>query len=402
MTLELNENRHVTPVSMSSLEGKRLAYVEANPAAAKATMEILQATPLEVTHRTSLAALPDNYYDMMLCSIPVKPEQTLADYDDRLKRVLSMTRHLLLALPSQFQVEAEELKRRGVQACLIKPMSSIRLLPLLLKEQQPAVRILGSDETKAARLPLTAMAVDDNPANLKLIGALLEELVETTVLCHSGEEAIEVARHTDLDIILMDIQMPDIDGIRASEIIHQMARHARTPVVAVTAHSLSGEREQLLKLGMDDYLAKPIDEGMLKNVLSRHYSHQNQQDSPLQTQEDLAPNNTLDWQLALSQSANKVALAQDLLQMLVEFLPQVAVRVDAVARGETDDDILALIHKLHGSCSYSGVPRLKQLCYYIEQQLRQGVGVETLEPEWFELLDEIENVKRAAVAYLPR
>ena len=141
---------------------------------------------------------------------------------------------------------------------------------------------------------------------------------------------------------------------------------------------------------------------MLKNVLSRHYSHQNQLDSPLQTQEDLAPNSTLDWQLALSQSANKVALAQDLLQMLVEFLPQVAERVDAVARGETDNDILALIHKLHGSCSYSGVPRLKQLCYYIEQQLRQGVSVETLEPEWLELLDEIENVKRAAVAYLPR
>ena len=402
VTLELNENRHVTPVSMSSLEGKRLAYVEANPAAAKATMEILQATPLEVTHRTSLAALPENYYDMMLCSIPVKQDQTLADYDDRLKRVLGMTRHLLLALPSQFQVDAEELKRRGVQACLIKPMSSIRLLPLLLKEQQPVVRILGSEETKTSRLPLTAMAVDDNPANLKLIGALLEELVETTVLCHSGEEAIEVARHTDLDIILMDIHMPDIDGIRASEIIHQMARHTSTPVVAVTAHSLSGEREQLLKLGMDDYLAKPIDESMLKNVLSRHYSHQNQLDSPLQTQEDLAPNSTLDWQLALSQSANKVALAQDLLQMLVEFLPQVAERVDAVARGETDNDILALIHKLHGSCSYSGVPRLKQLCYYIEQQLRQGVSVETLEPEWLELLDEIENVKRAAVAYLPR
>ena len=88
--------------------------------------------------------------------------------------------------------------------------------------------------------------------------------------------------------------------------------------------------------------------------------------------------------------------------MLVEFLQKVAERVEAVTRGEPDDDILALIHKLHGSCSYSGVPRLKRLCFYIEQQLRQGVSVETLEPEWFELLDEIDNVKRAAVAYLPR
>ncbi|MNF10808.1 Signal transduction histidine-protein kinase BarA [compost metagenome] len=64
--------------------------------------------------------------------------------------------------------------------------------------------------------------------------------------------------------------------------------------------------------------------------------------------------------------------------------------------GEEDDTILDLIHKLHGSCSYSGVPRLKQLCFYLEQQLRQGVSNGDLEPEWLELLDEIELVETEA------
>ncbi len=401
ITLELNDNRHITPLSMSCLEGKRLAYVEANPAAAKATLEILQSTPLDVVHRTTIQALPDPYYDLMLCSIPVKLDHQLSDYDERLQKVLKMTDRLMLALPSEFQVDAESLKNRGVRACLIKPISSIRLLPLLLATPY-SPPLLNVDGARSDRLPLTAMAVDDNPANLKLIGTLLEELVETTLLCHSGEEAIDMARNNDLDIILMDIQMPNIDGIRASEIIHQMPRHAKTPIIAVTAHSLSGEREQLLKVGMDDYLAKPIDESMLKRVLARHYSHQTPQESPLNQQSGSMPMSTLDWQLALRQSANKEDLARDLLQMLVDFLPQVTERVNAVAQGKPDEDILSLIHKLHGSCSYSGVPRLKQLCFYLEQQLRKNIPASDLEPEWFELLDEIENVTREAQLHLKR
>ena len=65
----------------------------------------------------------------------------------------------------------------------------------------------------------------------------------------------------------MDIQMPDIDGIRASEIIRSLPQHASTPIVAVTAHALDGEREQLIAAGMNDYLAKPIDEDKLKQLL---------------------------------------------------------------------------------------------------------------------------------------
>ncbi|VEA71881.1 Signal transduction histidine-protein kinase BarA [Serratia rubidaea] len=81
--------------------------------------------------------------------------------------------------------------------------------------------------------------------------------------------------------------------------------------------------------------------------------------------------------------------------MLLDFLPQVRERVQAVLDGAQDDTLLDLIHKLHGSCSYSGVPRLKQLCSTLNKQLRQGVAIGDLEPEWLELLDEIELVSEA-------
>jgi two-component system sensor histidine kinase BarA len=391
ITLDLNEGMLSLPPSLPDLRGKTLAYIEANPTAAQATLNMLSVTHLVVTHSPTLGQLPKNHYDFLLAGVPIPYRDANGQHRDKLLESLKLADRVILAVPSQSQIDAEKMKKLGAIGCLTKPISSNRLYPLLrldapLRQNAPKVH---------RRLPLTVMAVDDNPANLKLIGALLAEQVEKTLLCESGEEAIVLARDNVLDMILMDIQMPNIDGIRASELIRQMPHHNSTPIVAVTAHAVSGEREHLLQAGMDDYLAKPIDEAMLTRVLSRYHTVELEPEASQPRSPAEAPL-SLDWPLALRQAANKEDLARDLLQMLIEFLPQVSDRVKAVLEGEEDDTILDLIHKLHGSCSYSGVPRLKQLCFYLEQQLRQGVSNGDLEPEWLELLDEIELVETEA------
>lgn len=302
-------------------------------------------------------------------------------------------------------VEAELLKQMGADACLTKPVSSQRLLLL----QSPTSPRPGDEpEARHPLLPPTVMAVDDNPANLKLIGALLQEQVEQTILCNSAAEAIAYAGKKPLDIILMDIQMPEIDGLRAAELIRQLPLHAHTPIVAVTTHTISDERQRRLDAGIVDCLAKPIDEAMLRRLLSRHGAHDSAtlavpREGPSEVRPSpLAPAGnqdvSLDWQLALRQTADKLDLARDMLGMLLEFLPEIKQRVEAVANGARDEHIGSLIHKLHGSCSYSGVPRLRRLCANIEQQLRRGAELAALEPEWLEMLDEIENVRIAALA----
>ncbi|CAI2472318.1 Signal transduction histidine-protein kinase BarA [Serratia ficaria] len=390
--LDLNESMLSLPPSLPDLRGKTLAYIESNPTAAQATLNMLSITPLVITHSPTLAQLPQSEYDFLLVGVPIPFRTNMAQHEDKLLAALKVAGRVILALPCQSQINAERLKQLGALGCLIKPITSNRLFPLLRMEAP--LRLSAQPERK--RLPLTVMAVDDNPANLKLIGTLLAEQVEKTLLCESGEEALELARDNVLDLILMDIQMPKIDGIRTSELIRQLPHHNSTPIVAVTAHAVSGEREHLLQAGMDDYLAKPIDEAMLTRVLSRYHSGE----PPAAPRPAGEPPLSLDWPLALRQAANKQDLARDLLQMLLDFLPQVRERVQALLDGQPDDDILDLIHKLHGSCSYSGVPRLKQLCFYLEQQLRLGVGHDQLEPEWLELLDEIELVSQAARAHL--
>ncbi|VYU00878.1 two-component sensor histidine kinase BarA [Metakosakonia massiliensis] len=396
INLDLNPNAITEGPLTGCLAGKRLAYVEPNTAAAQSTLDVLNATPLEVIYSPSFSALPPDHYDILLLSIPVTFREPLSMQHERLAKAASMTDYLLLALPCHAQINAEELKQDGAAACLLKPLTATRLLPALTQYCQINQLAQPLDNRK---LPMAVMAVDDNPANLKLIGVLLEDLVQHVEVCSSGIEALEKAKQMQFDLILMDIQMPEMDGIRACELIRQLPHQQQTPVIAVTAHAMAGQKEKLLSAGMNDYLAKPIEEDKLYNLLLR-YKPGAVVATVAASAETSAPapqaDVTLDWQLALRQAAGKSDLARDMLQMLVEFLPEVRNRVEEQLVGESPQGLLDLIHKLHGSCGYSGVPRLKKLCQIIEQQLRSDVPAEELEPEFLELLDEMDNVAREA------
>ncbi|HCB1702158.1 TPA: two-component sensor histidine kinase BarA, partial [Citrobacter braakii] len=395
ISLDLNPNVLVDRSTTHCLAGKRLAYVEPNATAAQCTLDILSETPLEVIYSPSFSGLPKDHYDILLLGIPVTLREPLTMQHERLASAAAMTDFLLLALPCHAQINAEKLKQGGAAACLLKPLTSTRLLPALTEYCQlnHSAAPLLLDESKIA---MTVMAVDDNPANLKLIGALLEDKVQHVVLCDSGHQAVDRAKQMQFDLILMDIQMPDMDGIRACELIHQLPHQQQTPVIAVTAHAMAGQKEKLLSAGMNDYLAKPIEEDKLHNLLLRYKPGASTSLRALAVEPVVNPNTTLDWQLALRQAAGKNDLARDMLQMLLDFLPEVRNKIEEQLVGENPEGLVDMIHKLHGSCGYSGVPRMKNLCQLIEQQLRSGSKEEELEPEFLELLDEMDNVAREA------
>ncbi len=393
VSLDLNPNVISEPPVTHCLVGKRLAYIEANTTAAQSTMDLLAATPLEVIYSPTFAALPEDHYDILLAGVPVSIRE-LSMHHDKLTHARRMTDYLLLALPCHAQVNAEALKQDGAAACLLKPLTSVRLLPALMEYCR--INQVPTPAAEDNKMAMSVMAVDDNPANLKLIGALLDDLVLHVELCDSGQQAVNRAKERPYDVILMDIQMPEMDGIRACELIRQLPHQQQTPIIAVTAHAMAGQREKLLSAGMNDYLAKPIEEGKLHQLLLRYKPGPHIAVKTLETVEiPVNQNVTLDWQLALRQAAGKADLAREMLQMLVQFLQEVRQSIHRQLAGE-EMHLVDIIHKLHGSCGYSGVPRLKNLCQLIEHQLRSGTPAAELEPELLELLDEMENVTREA------
>ncbi len=113
----------------------------------------------------------------------------------------------------------------------------------------------------AAPVPLRILLAEDNPVNQRLAMRLLERRGHRVDLASSGREAIACLETQRFDLILMDLQMPDMDGIEATAMIREREKEhgGRTPIVALTAHSMKGDRERCLEAGMDNYINKPID-----------------------------------------------------------------------------------------------------------------------------------------------
>ncbi len=119
--------------------------------------------------------------------------------------------------------------------------------------------------------PLRVLLAEDTPANQKVVSAILAKRGHQVEIAHDGRETIDMVRNHKFDVVLMDVQMPHIDGYQATRAIRRLdeAGQARIPIVAMTAHAMSGDREQCLAAGMDDYVPKPIDAMELIHTIER-------------------------------------------------------------------------------------------------------------------------------------
>ena len=232
-------------------------------------------------------------------------------------------------------------------------------------------------------------------------------------IARSGREAVDIAREQDFDLIFMDIQMPEMDGIEATRTLRAHPRHRNTPVIALTAHAMHGERETLLDAGMDDYLTKPVSEQELYDTVQRWLQHGERVRSRLRrrradsTIERAASKDSanaisaaIDWPLSLKMANNKLDLAQTMLSMLVQSIPEAR---EQILRANDDGELKLLlekVHKFHGATCYVGVPKLKQLAHDLETALKQGDGsrAEQLLPQ---LTAEMTRVVEAAPTHLP-
>jgi CheY-like chemotaxis protein len=149
----------------------------------------------------------------------------------------------------------------GIAAYLLKPVKQSDLLATLLTTLDCS-RLASADEPGRPALPqrpLRVLLAEDNVVNQKLGVRLLEKHGHAVVVVANGREAIEALERECFDVVLMDVQMPEMDGFEATAEIRRLeAPGGRLPIVAMTAHAMKGDRERCLAAGMDAYVAKPI------------------------------------------------------------------------------------------------------------------------------------------------
>jgi two-component system, sensor histidine kinase and response regulator len=186
------------------------------------------------------------------------------------------TRLIILTSLGQL-MDDEQLAKAGISACLVKPVKQGRLYECLTGRSAPAHMTSQAQDNSAAAvsaLPpdLRILLAEDNVINQKVAAAQLRKLGYTPEVVGNGLEAVEASRRARFDVILMDCQMPQMDGYEASQQIRQREQsEGAKPVyiIAMTANAMQGDREKCLEALMNDYLSKPVKDTELRGALSR-------------------------------------------------------------------------------------------------------------------------------------
>jgi CheY-like chemotaxis protein len=181
---------------------------------------------------------------------------------------------VILTAPSLTLDMREEVEAVGFTACLIGRVKHRALLFALAKALEPNAPTASGPEPilkESHRAEARVLIAEDNATNQFVIRRMLERLGYETDIVSNGREAVNATERVSYDLVFMDCQMPEMDGLAATAAIRALeigtGRH--TPIVALTANALDGDREHCVEVGMDDYLAKPLRKDQLAKMLQR-------------------------------------------------------------------------------------------------------------------------------------
>jgi signal transduction histidine kinase/ActR/RegA family two-component response regulator/HPt (histidine-containing phosphotransfer) domain-containing protein len=224
------------------------------------------------------------------------------------------------------------------------------------------------------------LLVDDNAVNRKIAMVLLSQAGHAVTAASDGREALDAAQSDDFDLVLMDVQMPVMDGIEATQRIRELpGERGRLPIVAMTAHAMDGARERYLSAGMNDYLAKPFARDELLRIVARWVGGCSAALSETIPAASAVPAEPIIDEAALGALADSVAAA--LPDLIDDFLVAAAETVSSIAAARSSADLSALArsaHELVGMAGNFGARELQSLAARLERASRQGAQVEAL------------------------
>ena len=289
----------------------------------------------------------------------------------------------------------QQAKKAGADAFLIKPIKQSLLFNTILsvfKEQAAAIdegvhMTIQKPEISDKLRGTTVLLVEDNLINQRVAKEMLKKAAITVRTAINGKEAINAVRTTDYDAVLMDIQMPVMDGYNATRKIRRDPRYQSLPIIAITAHAMKGDRERCLKAGMNDYVTKPIIPEELFSTLSkwilRHDPKNEQeqepseafaQESPLKEEQIAFPSDLpgIDIASALKRLGGNKPFFQELVQEFCSSYADAAEKVRNALNDGEDELALRVIHTLKGVTGNLSANDLYMAEKALEEAIRQG------------------------------
>lgn len=191
-------------------------------------------------------------------------------------RIKSLVPQMPILLLSSMGTELSAEEAQNFSAVLTKPVKQAQLLQQLvtiIRKEAPCAITDSKEEVfqpvnLAARNPMRILIAEDNPINQQLALIVLNKLGYSPQLAENGKEALEKMEDQHFDLIFMDVQMPELDGLEATQRIRQQ-QYRQPVIIAMTANAMQGDREECLKAGMDDYISKPVKPELIAQLLEK-------------------------------------------------------------------------------------------------------------------------------------
>ena len=397
-------------VKPRALEGLRVLVVDDNATNRRILEEMLASwrmTPTTVIDAESAfsalraAADAGARFDVLItdCQMPNVDGFMLAR---RVKRERRVAKTPIVMLTSVGQ--SDDLVRRyrkDIEAVLTKPVKHSDLLEALAKlfgvatrhgRTEPTARRIGSRQRA-----LHVLVAEDNPVNRKLVTTLLRKRGHKVKAVENGREAVASVRSDAFDVVLMDLQMPEMSGLEAAQAIREL-EHAgarRLPLIALTAHAMRGDRERCLEAGMDGYLAKPIDVDELVATVERFGAGTAIERS--ESGGEPASGAVFDERAALAYSGGDRRLLKNVVKLFRSDYPRALRRIDRALRIQDREALRLAAHGLKGAIGTVGASAGRQAAAELERTAHSA-SFEEAEHASVKLRHEIDRLEAAFAA----
>ncbi len=327
----------------------------------------------------------------------------------------------LIAISSFWgQVGSDAFRACGFNAFLPKPINRSDLLNQILsclsKMQNPTgatdkVELSGTKpatKTDVGGMQPRVLLVEDHPVNRKSVQVMLKNVTSKLSCAHDGRQAVDLFDSSSFDVILMDVQMPVMDGLAATREIRAIEKqHAlqATPIIALTANAMSGDREKCIAAGMTDYLSKPVKKTDLLAMIEKHLPHKDiNTNKKTRAQDAETPGGSSDACQSkiifnatdfLSNYDEDLDIAAEIMGDFLNDLPTALDLIRKAVEQQNPTDIDQQTHKLKGSAGYIGAESLRHGCINLALVARQQnwIDVRTLhqqlQQEAFELRRQV-------------
>jgi signal transduction histidine kinase/HPt (histidine-containing phosphotransfer) domain-containing protein/BarA-like signal transduction histidine kinase len=366
------------------LAGKRLLVIEDNATNRYIIMQRGQEWGMTVetaaNSRDALALLGQgDLFDAVILDLELPDKDGLALAEEIRKQSSGRYAPLLLLSCRRPSGDNARPLPAGVSVAIVKPIRPAQLLEALcralsvqVQREKKAPVAPTLDPELARRLPLRVLLADDNPINQKVGLSILHKLGYRADIANNGVEVLKALEQRAYDILFLDVQMPEMDGLEAArQICQRWAAEKRPRIIAMTGNALMGDREKCLEAGMDDYISKPVRVGELQSALQRW--------GPLKAKKSDtafvsrlrggAADSLLDLatisELRKMPPSNGVSMLQELVDLFLEGAPQ---RIAQISQSINDGPMLAFhAHALKSMGLNLGVKRIVELSQKLEE-----------------------------------